>query len=205
MTQAPSPSNGPQSSSSPGSAAPSPAHPGISFEQHKQQALALWSGLSLGGKILLVAGVAGTVLTFLPVYSVSTTIFGSSSSISVAAFDGWQGKLGLLGFLGSAFFAWYLSRQPRPANFKNMLYVVLGCAAIAGLMTLWTFWDLSRGPTFNAKANAKELADKIQSSAGMTFLAYLYLLAGLAALAGGGLRAMEENLISLPAQKPPAT
>jgi hypothetical protein len=177
----------------------------MSFEQHKQQALAVWSSLSLGGKVLLVAGVAGTILTFLPAYSVSMNIFGSSSHFSVAPFDGWQGKVGLFGFLGSAFFAWCLSRQPRPAGFKNMLYLALGCAAIAGLMTLSTFWDLSRGPSVTGSGTAgKELGDKIKSSAGMTFLAYLYLLAGLAALAGGGLRAMEEKLINLP-QKPPAT
>lgn len=205
MSQSPLPPDGPQMSSARGAGAPSSAPQAMSFEQRKQQALAVWSGLSLGGKVLLLAGVAGTVLTFLPVYSVSTTIFGSSSHLSVAAFDGWQGKVGLLGFLGCAFFGWYLSRQPRPANFKNLLYATLGCAAIAGLMTLSTFWDLSRGPSVNVSGTAgNELGDKIKSSAGMTFLAYLYLLSGLAALAGGGLRAMEEKLINLPSQNPPA-
>jgi hypothetical protein len=176
---------------------PQPApQPGPTLEERKQQALALWSGLTLGSKVLLVGGSVGVVLTFLPIFTASSTVMGISSSGSAAAFDGWQGKLGLLGFLGSAFFGWYLCRSPKPSNFKNLLYAALGCAALAGLMSLWVFWDVSRVPSVQAelKELAKEVGKAVKASSGVTLVAYLYLAAGLAVLAGGALRAKEEKL-----------
>lgn len=159
--------------------APKPT-PKESLKDLQKQGQQIWSGLSLGGKILLAAGAVGALASFLPYYSASGSIAGKAISSSSNALEAWQGVVGLLAFIAAALGVVLLMKQS--ANRRNLLYGTLGAAGLALLMAIWIF------------AQTGSSVSMAGLSAGRAFGGYLHLLAGLACAAGAGLMAKEDKL-----------
>lgn len=160
---------------------------GSSPPQKKFDFAAWWASLGLSGKLLAGGGLAGIIFSFLPAMSVSVSGGGLSMSESVLVIRPWQGKLGFLGFAGCLVLA-YLMYQPVPSPKKrNQLFILLGCAGVAVLMTLWLFFDVVR-------AGSDLSSELVKASTSTGIGMYLTFLAAIAVGAGAGLKAKEEKL-----------
>lgn len=139
----------------------------------------MFSSLSRGRQIALVAGAVGFLASFLPWYGVSINAGAYSASNSITAWHSWGllavlflivgGVVAALPLLGTSVRALVPSLPPTLTE-PRLLIGAGGIAAIATLLFMFTYGSSSSGPGY---------------SAGPSFGAYLGLICAVAIAAGG--------------------
>lgn len=165
-----------------------------------------FSRLGLSGMLLLFGGVAGLISMALPLISVSMEMgsgmgnamemlggkaagmgMNFNVSKSVKVIENWRGVICLLGYLGAIVLSFVLF-QVKPVNPRTLFWSGL---AVGGLITLFAVWLLILSMD-TGKIGAQGVG-MIKASMGLGV--FLNLLAGLAVLAGGFMKAKEEKLV----------
>lgn len=150
----------------------------------------------LSGKLLAGGGLIGLISLLLPFYSVNFSInfLGQSGSqtSSVAGYRFWQGQVSGLALIGSIALSFVLYPPGGvKQEMKLMCWGGLGLGAI--IVALDLFWMLNAFQNTHNTAQFSTAAGGL--SAGVSFGAYLLLLAGGAITYGGFLKAREERLL----------
>ncbi|MBA4064323.1 MAG: hypothetical protein C0501_11545 [Isosphaera sp.] len=129
-------------------------------------------------KVMIGAAVLGLVAVFLPAVTVSIAALNVSESVS--AVQAWQGKLGLVAYVGVGVLAGLMLKGPaaRPK--------VLACVIAAGVALVLAVWLL---------VSAGNVAGSMMGAAVKTgFGVYVNVLAAAALAAGAALLAKREKL-----------
>jgi hypothetical protein len=167
----------------------------------------LFARLGLSGNLLLIGGLAGIVVAFLPLVSVSLQMQGPGGAdlfgmlggrggggqpaVSVTkttmVLEDWRGKVGLVGYLVALIFAFVLY-PPNGLGQKALSWVAVGAGLLAAVLAIWLLvlaLDTGRADLFGMGS--------VKATTG--FGAFLNVVTGLMVVAGGFLKAREEKLI----------
>lgn len=166
-----------------------------------------FSRLGLSGKLLLIGGLVGIIVAFLPLVSVSLQMqgFGGADlsgmlggrsgggqpAVSVTGrvmvVQDWRGKVGLAAYLAALIFAFVLY-PPNGLGQKALSWAGVGAGLLASVLAVWLLvLALDTGGT-----NLLGIG-RVKATTGVG--AFLNVVAGLSVAAGGFLKAREEKLI----------
>jgi hypothetical protein len=142
----------------------------------------------LSGKLLVSGGLAGVVVSFFPLVSMSVEFLGQHISKSIMVVQVWQGFLGLLAYVAAIAVTVLLyapSQNPR----KELCWAAVGVSAVALLLSLWLLvLAFQYGQGMQAMG---VVGGGSHAGAG----AFLNLVAAAMLAAGSGLKAREEKLV----------
>jgi hypothetical protein len=167
----------------------------------------LFARLGLSGKLLLIGGLAGIIVAFLPLVSVSLQMqipgggdpFGMLGGLggggqpamsvtkTVMVFEDWRGKVGLVGYLVALIFAFVLY-PPNGLRHKALSWAAVGAGLLAAGLAIWLLvlaLDTGRADLF--------WIGSVKATPGIG--AFLNVMTGLMVVAGGFLKVREEKLI----------
>lgn len=134
-------------------------------------------------KVMLGAAAVGLIAAFLPAVAVTISVFGSTTTESLAVWRDWRGKLDLLAYIAVGVMAgWTLRKPDRPV--KKLALACLITAGVALLLAAWLPLSIS-GNT----GVAKELA-----SISIGLGCYVNVLAALALAVGAALQAKRADV-----------
>jgi hypothetical protein len=163
--------------------------------------------LGLSGKLLAIGGLAGIIIAFLPLASVSVQMQGPggvdplglpgtglgtnqmmmSADKTLMVVENWRGTVGLFCYLAALVLAFVLY-PPMGLVQKNRCLAALGAGVLVGVLAIWLLLlALNSGNT-----NLMGMGS-IKATVGIG--AFLNVVAGAAVAIGGFLKAREEKLI----------
>jgi hypothetical protein len=164
------------------------------------------SGLS--GKLLAIGGLAGIVSAFLPLVSLSVAVQGPGGDNPFGMFggvkidgnqlamgihntakvvDNWRGKAGLAGYLAAVVFAFVLY-PPQGLGQKALAWAGVGIGLAVLVLAIWLL-------VLALDSGNVNLMGLVIGNATVGIGAYINVVAGALAAAGGFLKAREEKLI----------
>lgn len=167
----------------------------------------LFARLGISGKLLLIGGLAGIIVAFLPLVSVSLQMQipgggdpfgmlgglggGGQPTVSVAktvmVFEDWRGKVGLVGYLAAVVLTFVLY-PPSVLGKKALSWAAVCAGLLAAMLAIWLLvlaLDTGRADLF--------WMGSVKATPGVG--AFLNVVTGLMVVAGGFLKAREEKLI----------
>jgi len=133
-------------------------------------------------KILLGAAAMGLISLFLPAVTVS--FLGTSQSVN--GFSAWQGKLGLVAYLGVGVLAGLILKKDF-APVRNQLLACLITAGVALVLAVWLMLAVGRAPV---SAGLPDVGLSVSTGFG----AYLNILASLVLVGGATIQAKRAKL-----------
>jgi hypothetical protein len=161
--------------------------------------------LGLSGKLLAIGGLAGIIVAFLPLVSVSIQMqgpggnpFGMPGGVgtkqpmvsvnkTVMVVEDWRGKVGLVGYLAALIFAFVLY-PPNGLSQKALSWAGVGAGLLVAVLAIWLLvLALDTGSTDMMGMGS------VKATTGIG--AFLNVLSGVVVVAGGFLKAREEKLI----------
>ncbi len=171
--------------------------------------------LGLSGKLLLIGGLIGIIVSFLPLVSVSIEMrepgvedlfrmlgglnngggqLAMNVNETVTIVKHWRGKVGLACYLAALLLPFVLY-PPNGLVLKALSWAVVGASLLAIILAVWLL-VLARdatGSTLITEGAARVPMANVKVTTGVG--AYLNILAALVVLAGGFLKAREEKLL----------
>jgi hypothetical protein len=177
----------------PSPAAPSPAAP--------SPAAAWFARLGLSGKIMVFAALAGTIVVFLPLLSISMSVqmpglkvnqlganqLGLNNTKTTMVVEDWRGQLGMVGYIAALVLV-FLLYPTNGLGQKSLCWAGVGAGALVALLALWLLIVVLNTGSSDLMGMATM---KVTPGIG----AFLNLAAGVAVAVGAFLKTREEKLI----------
>ena len=143
--------------------------------------------LGLSGKLLAFGAVAGIVVAFLPLVSVSFDMNFLKGNRTAMVVEDWRGKVCLATYLGALVLAFVLY-PPHGLSQKALCWVGVVAGLVVTVLAVWLLFLAIDAATDNLMG-----LGKIRASVGVG--AVLNVVAAGVVTAGGFLKAREEKLI----------
>lgn len=167
--------------------------------------------LGLSGKLLGIGSLAGILVAFLPLVSVSVQMGGPGGSNpfgmpgmpgmmgqanqpamsinqTAMVIDDWRGKVGLAGYLAALVLAFVLY-PPNGLAQKTLCWAGVGAGLLVSVLAIWMMvLVLNNGSSSNMMGMGS-----VSATVGIG--AYLNVVAGIAVAIGGFLKARDEKLV----------
>lgn len=135
-------------------------------------------------KVMAAAAAVGLVAVLLPAATLTITLFGTTTSESLAVYRDWRGKLDVIGYIGVGVMAGLLLRTPDAPAAKKLSTACLVTAGLALLLAVWLPLSIRGGSDVPAELGRISVG----------FGCYLNILASLALAAGAALQARRTNV-----------
>lgn len=146
--------------------------------------------LGLSGKLLLIGGLAGVIVSFLPLISVTINMPGVvAGGDSAMVVEDWRGKVCLLGYIGAVVLTLALY-PPGGLKQKPLCWAAVG---VGVMVTVVAFWLLILALDSVPPDAAALIGDSFKVSPGIG--AFLNVVTGALVAVGGFLKARDEKLI----------